>query len=59
MKTKLQMIEEIKASGAKFVSYGDSELGCVIVPVEDALADIADMDEEMIGNGDWMEHDAA
>uniref|UniRef100_A0A6M3LX41 Uncharacterized protein n=1 Tax=viral metagenome TaxID=1070528 RepID=A0A6M3LX41_9ZZZZ len=56
MKTKKDLLEEIKASRSDFVTYGDGDLG---IPIrrEDALRDIASMDDDQIGDGDWEECD--
>lgn len=55
MKNVNQMVQELneaKAQGVNFVSYGDSDLGMAI-EIDDAIADIKGMDDEMIGAGTW------
>ena len=52
MKTKQQLIDEIKASGSDYVTYGESDIG-MPVAIADAILDISGMDEEMIGEGTW------
>lgn len=49
MKTKNQMIEEIKASSCLFVRYGKNL--DMIIKKEDAISDISSMKDEAIG--DW------
>lgn len=57
MKTKQQLIDEIRASKAEYVCYGgDSDLN-IPVKRDDAIADIEAMDDELIGDGDWFECD--
>jgi hypothetical protein len=51
-KTKAELLAEIKASPSAFVAYGDLSIP---VAKADALADIAGLDEEMIGEGTWIE----
>ena len=53
MKTVKQMVEEIRKSGAEFVTYGDGDLGTP-VSVEEAIQDIENMDDDMIGEGTWL-----
>ena len=57
MKTKKDMIEEIEASRSHYVTYGAGDLG---IPIrrEDAIRDIATMDDDQIGDGDWEECDS-
>ena len=57
MKTKKEMMEEIEASRSDYITYGDGDLG---IPIrrEDAIRDIASMDDESIGEGDWEECDS-
>jgi len=57
MKTKKDLLEEIKASRNDYITYGASDLG---IPIrrEDAIRDIASMDDESIGEGDWEECDS-
>jgi len=52
MKTKREMIDEILASGADFITYGDGDLGMPIA-TENAIDDISGMNDEMIGEGTW------
>ena len=52
MKTKKEMINEMLASGADFVTYGDGDLG-VPVQIDAAIDDISGMDDETIGEGTW------
>ena len=56
MKTAKQVVEEIRASKSKYVTYGEGDLG-IPVKREKAIADIAMMDDEMIGEGTWYECD--
>ena len=56
MKTVKQMVAEIENSNAEYVTYGESNLG-IAVKREDAIADIATMDDEQIGEGTWYECD--
>jgi uncharacterized protein YuzE len=56
MKTVKELLEEIKASKALYITYGDSDLGIPVLR-EDTLADIASMDDEQIGEGTWFECD--
>lgn len=49
---KIQMMAEIEACPARFVTYGDGDLG-VAVEKNQALADIDSMDPESIGEGTW------
>jgi hypothetical protein len=51
MKTKQQLISEIKESGAIYVTYGSGDM---VIPIDEALTDIGAMDEESIADGDWM-----
>jgi len=57
MKTKKDLLEEIEASSSDYVTYGDGDLG---IPIrrEDAIKDIASMEDEQIGEGDWEECDS-
>lgn len=52
MARKEQMLKEIEASKATFVTYGGDTTP---VKKEVALIDIASMDEDVIGPGDWEE----
>jgi hypothetical protein len=56
-KTAAQVVAELEASEAEFVTYGEGSLG---VPHrrQDAIADIARMPDEMIGEGTWYECDS-
>jgi len=56
MKTVKELLAEIKASSATYITYGESDLGTLVLR-EDALADIATMDDEQIGEGTWYECD--
>ena len=56
MKTVSQLLAEIAASKSKYVTYGASDIGIPVLR-EDALADIASMDDEQIGDGTWYECD--
>ena len=56
MKTKKELLAEIKASKSDWVTYGESDLGTPIKR-EDAILDITGMEEEMIGLGTWYECD--
>jgi hypothetical protein len=56
-KTAMEMLSELidaQERGVKFVTYGDGDLG-VPVTIEDAIDDVAQMDDDMIGNGFWQE----
>jgi hypothetical protein len=57
MKTAKELASEVAASKSEYVTYGDGDLG---IPVrrEDAIADILDMDDDIIGDGTWYECDA-
>ena len=55
MNTVSSMIAELttaKTQGVKFVTYGDSDLG-IAIEIDDAIADIGAMDDEMIGDATW------
>ncbi len=52
MKTVKEMMEEIKASKYKYISYGD--LGVPVLK-EEAIEDIEAMEELQIGGGMWFE----
>lgn len=55
MKTVNEMIQELKAAknlGVNFVSYGYSDLG-MPVDINEAISDIQQMDDELIGEGTW------
>lgn len=52
MNRKQEMIEELKASRAQYVGYGESDLSYPVLR-EDAISDIEGMDDEMIGEGTW------
>ena len=56
MKTVKEMAKEIEASASDYVTYGESDLG-IPVKRETAIADILSMDDEMIGEGTWLECD--
>lgn len=56
MKTSAQMVNEIRACKAIFITYGNSDLG-IPIKKEDAIADIISMDDEAIGDGTWYECD--
>ena len=49
---KASMLAEIKAIPAKYVSYGDGDLG-IAVKKADAIRDIESMAPESIGEGTW------
>jgi hypothetical protein len=57
MKTKDQLLAEIKASKSEYVTYGESDIG-IAVKREDAIVDIAGMEDEQVGEGTWHECDA-
>jgi len=46
------MLKEISQCPAKYVSYGDGDLGVVILKAV-AISDIEDMDPASIGDGTW------
>ena len=55
MKNVNQMVSELieaKNQGVEFVSYGGGGLGMAI-EIDSAIADIKNMDDEMIGEGTW------
>lgn len=56
MATQKEMLEgfrDAKEKGAKYVTYGSSDLGMPI-PIDDAIHDIMMMDEDQFGDeGDW------
>lgn len=59
MKTVKDMVEELisaKESGVYYVTYGESDIGMPI-QIDDAIADISSMDDEIIGEGTWYECD--
>lgn len=56
-KTVKQMVAELEASKAEYVTYGESDIG-IAVKREDAIADIKAMADEQIGAGTWYECDA-
>ncbi|MBW2993930.1 hypothetical protein KY315_00745 [Candidatus Woesearchaeota archaeon] len=56
MKTVAQLLDEIKASKSAYITYGDGDIG-VPMKKEDALADIASMEDHQIGEGTWYECD--
>jgi len=55
--TKKELVAEIEASESEYVTYGDGDLGMPIKR-EDALADIKNMSDDIIGEGDWYECDS-
>ena len=52
LKRRAEMLAEIAASDAKYITYGDGDLG-IPVSKADALDDIASMDPLSIGDGTW------
>ena len=52
LKRRAEMLAEIAASDAEYVTYGDGDLG-VPVSKADAMEDIASMDPLSIGDGTW------
>ena len=52
MKTKEQMLKELRDCKAEYVTYGDGDLGMAI-PREEAIQDVEGMDEDSIGEGTW------
>lgn len=48
----VQELQAAKADGVAFVSYGDGDLG-VPIPIDDAIADISQMEDHQIGAGTW------
>jgi hypothetical protein len=56
MKTAKEMAQEIAASRSKFVTYGEGDIG---IPVDrmEAIEDILNIDDELIGDGTWYECD--
>lgn len=59
MKTANDMVKELieaKNSGVLYVTYGESDIG-IPVEIDDAIADISAMDDEIIGEGTWYECD--
>lgn len=50
--TMLAEIRQAKASGVKEIWYGNIE-NAEPIDIDDALTDIAQMDEDSIGEGNW------
>ncbi len=53
---KEEMLEEIKASSSKYITYGDGDLGIPVLR-EKAIEDIENMEADSIGLGTWYECD--
>jgi hypothetical protein len=51
-KTAKQLADEIRESKSEFVAYGDLSIR---VRREDAITDIESMEDEVIGEGTWIE----
>jgi hypothetical protein len=49
---KAQLLDEIRSCPARYVSYGDGDLG-IAIPRLEAIKDIEAMDEDSIGEGTW------
>jgi hypothetical protein len=55
-KDMTQELTEAKNNGALYVTYGEVDLGTP-VKIDNAIADISVMADEMIGEGTWYECD--
>ena len=51
---KEEMLAELRASKAKYVTYGDGDLGTPFTRAS-AIKDIESMDEDSVGEGTWYE----